>query len=194
MYGLIDFEGDTIYWVDILTRVRNLQADQGAVIYFPDEGHTPIYSYIRTDEDKNGLVIDIQEKKAVSKNANTGAYVSATGELLQEGAAKAIDSNAKRGVVGEYYTSQLIGMVIFEGKQPFLGLPIGVKDFSCVGTPEQLQDLLLQLRLESGDNLVQKRRFCFDFGYDIGWCSGHCWRLYDLPANLEEYQIGSAIA
>lgn len=159
---MTDLIGDTIYWADILAQVRNLPVGHGAVFYFPDEGQKPIFSYIKTDAEKNGVIVDIQEKKAISNKANTGAYVFATGELLQDWAARSIDANAKRTAVGEYYTSQLIGMMIFEGKQPFLGLPVQLKDFSCVGTPEQLQDLLLQLRLEGRDNQVQKRRFCFD--------------------------------
>ncbi|KUJ08724.1 nucleotide-diphospho-sugar transferase [Mollisia scopiformis] len=158
----ISLDCDTIYWADILTQVRNLPLRHGAVFYFSDEGLKPIFSYIKTDAKQNGLIVDIQEKKAISNKANTGAYVFVSGEKLQEWAAKSIDANAKKLNVAEYYTSQLIGMMIFEGKLPFLGLPIGMKDFSCVGTPEQLQDLLLQLRIEGKENQVQKRRFCFD--------------------------------
>ncbi|KAE8451412.1 hypothetical protein EG329_004041 [Mollisiaceae sp. DMI_Dod_QoI] len=158
----ISLDCDTIYWADILTHVRNLPLAHGAVFYFPDEGHKPIFSYIKTDDEKNGLIVDIQEKKAISNKANTGAYVFASAELLQEWAARSIDANAKKSDAGEYYTSQLIGMMIIEGKQPFIGLPLEMKDFICVGTPEQLQELLLQLRSEGKSNQVQKRRFCFD--------------------------------
>lgn len=156
--------GDTIYWADILTHVRNLPLAHGAVFYFPDDGHKPIFSYIKTSStpSENGLIVDIQEKKAISNKANTGAYVFATASLLQSWAAKSIDAKANKSEVGEYYTSQLIGMMIFEGKLPFLGIPLEIKDFSCVGTPEQLQDLLLQLRSEGKKSQVQKRRFCFD--------------------------------
>jgi hypothetical protein len=110
-------------------------------------------------------ITDIQEKKAISNKANTGAYVFATGSLLREWAAKNIDANASKhdGLeVAEYFTSQLIGMMILQGELPCLALELQKKDFSCVGTPEQLQDLLLHLKSDECENQVKKRRFCFD--------------------------------
>jgi hypothetical protein len=51
--------------------------------------------------------------------------------------------------------------MILEGKLPFIGLPVS-KDFSCVVTPEQLQELLLQFKEDESKIEVKKRRFCFD--------------------------------
>lgn len=101
MTNSLNFSGDTIYWADILTSVRFLPPAHGAVFYFPDSGNKPIFSYIKTDDEKNGLIIDIQEKKAISNKANTGAYVFATAEMLQDWAARSIDSNAKKTDAGE---------------------------------------------------------------------------------------------
>ncbi len=134
------------------------------MFYFADDGANPIYSYIKTDERNLELIIDIQEKRAISNKANTGAYVFASAELLQIWAAKTIDHNTIRpegSEIGEYYTSQMIRMMVFDGKIPFLGLQVQKQDFSCVGTPEQLVELLLQLKVENRLDFKQ-RRFCFD--------------------------------
>jgi ADP-glucose pyrophosphorylase len=148
---------DTIYWADILQSIREIPEEQGAVFYFPDGGDKPIYSYIKTDE--NAIVVDIQEKKAISNKANTGVYVFAKAELLRTWAAKNIDAT-RSDAVGEYYTSQLIAAMMREGL-PFVGIQLAKKDFSCVGTPEQLQELLRQVK-NVGETRVKTRRFCFD--------------------------------
>jgi hypothetical protein len=139
------------------------------VFYFLDFGVNPIYSYIKTSsnnsEESEEFITDIQEKKAISNKANTGAYVFANGSLLREWAAGNIDANASKhdGLeVAEYFTSQLIGMMIHQGELPFLALGLQNKDFSCVGTPKQLKDLLLQLKSDECENMAKKRRFCFD--------------------------------
>lgn len=165
----VSLDCDTIYWADILQDVRNMPVQYGAVFYFPDDGINPIYSYIKTEESTDGnaipLITDIREKKAISNKANTGAYVFATASLMHTWAAKNIDSHALRpkgSDIGEYYTSQMIGTMIHDAQLPFLGLPLSKKDFSCVGTPEQLEELLMQMKDGKRPNQVKKRRFCFD--------------------------------
>lgn len=121
----------------------------GAVFHFPDDGLNPIYSYIKTSDDPDSpnllpFITEIREEKAISNKANTGAYVFASASLLHTWAGRNIDSNAKVTEVGEYYTSQMIGTMIHDGNLPFLGLRLEKKDFSCVGTPEQLEELLMQ--------------------------------------------------
>jgi hypothetical protein len=163
LFILLTPAGDTIYWADILEHIRDSPPGSGAVFHFPDDGDKPIYSYIKTEENTPGIICDIQEKKAISNKANTGAYVFATAELLNEWGEKYIDEHAlKVAQGGEYYTSQLIRKMIFDGKLPFLGLPLQKKDFSCVGTPDQLEDLILELKRNEQHSAVKKRRFCFD--------------------------------
>ncbi|KAL2071808.1 hypothetical protein VTL71DRAFT_13043 [Oculimacula yallundae] len=194
----VSLDCDTIYWADILQNIRDMPVQYGAVFYFPDDGNNPVYSYIKTEEcappsasspsntdsitNTNTAapnlerIIDIREKVAISNKANTGAYVFATAALLHTWAGLNIDSNATRPKdkeVGEYYTSQMIGTMIHDAKLPFLGLPVAKRDFSCVGTPEQLEDLLMQMKFAGGaggmggmaggvKKEIKKRRFCFD--------------------------------
>jgi hypothetical protein len=163
----VSLDCDTIYYNDILNRIRKMPLQHGACFYFPDTGSDPLFSYIQTEE-KNGreLIKDLQEKRAISRKANSGAYVFPSASALKLWASKLLDSklDGSNDKPGEYYTSQLIEMMIKKGGIPFLGMPITVDDFSCVGTPGQLRDFLRRLRtLESNGQLaIKKRRFCFD--------------------------------
>jgi NDP-sugar pyrophosphorylase family protein len=109
-------------------------------------------------------IFDIQEKKAISNKANTGAYVFPSAADLKTWAAENLDVKHPDGAeIGEYYTSQVISMMVQSGV-PFIGLPLLKKDFAVVGTPEQLQELLAALKKDnhSMPATLKKRRFCFD--------------------------------
>jgi capsule biosynthesis phosphatase len=108
-------------------------------------------------------IVDIREKQAISDKANTGAYVFPTGTELKSWSSECLDK-AKELEVGEYYASQTIALMIQQGV-PFLAMRLGEKDFTCVGTPEQLRIILKQLSESmNGNGLIKmkKRRFCFD--------------------------------
>lgn len=161
----VSLDCDTIYWGDVLEDVRRMPKGHGGCFYFTDDGDKPIFSYIKT-EPKDGLerIVDIREKKAISNKANTGAYVFPSGAELKSWASKNLDKETSPEV-GEYYTSQTISQMIFEGGIPFLGMPVSKKDFTVVGTPEQLQALLKQLSSSNKGEVpikMKKRRFCFD--------------------------------
>ncbi|GJC91649.1 capsule biosynthesis phosphatase [Colletotrichum higginsianum] len=162
----VSLDCDTIYWADVLQDIRNMPKGHGGCFYFPDVGDKPIFSYIKTEPTKDGLerIVDIQEKKAISNKANTGAYVFPSAGQLKSWAAENLDMKRPDGSeVGEYYTSQMIALMIQNGV-PYLGMPVSTKDFSVVGTPEQLKDLLKLLKTDTSNLPIKlkKRRFCFD--------------------------------
>jgi hypothetical protein len=139
----------------------------GGCYYFTDTGTEPLFSYIQTEIGANGreIIKDLQEKRAISRKANSGAYVFPSGSALKRWASTLLDSkiDGSDDKIGEYYTSQLIELMIKKGEIPFLGLPISVDDFSCVGTPTQLRDFLRKLRSQNNAQFtIKKRRFCFD--------------------------------
>ncbi|KAK1702093.1 capsule biosynthesis phosphatase [Colletotrichum lupini] len=161
----VSLDCDTIYWADVLQDIRNMPKGHGGCFYFPDVGDKPIFSYIKTEpEDGLERIVDIQEKKAISNKANTGAYVFPSAGQLKSWAAQNLDMKRPDGSeVGEYYTSQMIALMIQNGV-PYLGMPVSTKDFSVVGTPEQLKDLLKLLKTDTSNLPIKlkKRRFCFD--------------------------------
>ncbi|KAF2435426.1 protein phosphatase 2A A subunit [Tothia fuscella] len=162
----VSLDCDTIYFGDVLTKIREMPRQHGACFYFPDTGTEPLFSYIKTSTNACGheIIHDIQEKKAISRKANSGAYVFPSARILKDWAAAVLDSklDPEDDKVGEYYTSQMIEMMILSGKVPFMGIPITQEDFSCVGTPGQLRDFLRRVRDQGSQVPSKKTRFCFD--------------------------------
>lgn len=140
--------------------------DHGGCFYFVDTGNEPIFSYIRTKAgvDNVDLINDIQEKKAISNKANSGAYVFPSALALRHAAAALLDSKLEpeNDRTGEYFTSQLIELMITRGQAPFIGMQIQTADFFCVGTPRQLREFLHTIKNEVAHAKPKKQRFCFD--------------------------------
>jgi len=139
----------------------------GACFYFEDAGSEPIFSYIKTSDIMPGyeLITGIAEKKAISTKANSGAYVFPSARALNQYASAFLDSklDPTNNKTGEYYTSQLIEVMIDSGEYRFIGIPVTLDDFSCVGTPPQLHEFLRRIKSQRDDQVKpQKRRFCFD--------------------------------
>ncbi|KAI6779236.1 uncharacterized protein J7T54_007763 [Emericellopsis cladophorae] len=155
----VSLDCDTIYWTDVLHHVRQMPPGYGGCFYFTDKGDKPIYSYIKTEEESGQEVIRrIAEKRAISDKANTGAYVFPSAHILRDWCATNLDQR-NDPALAEYFTSQVITMML--DHVPFLGIEISADDFSCVGTPAQLEDLLAKLKAQ-GLGHMRKRRFCFD--------------------------------
>jgi hypothetical protein len=162
----VSLDCDTIYFDDVLKKVRNMPSGYGACFYFIDSGNSPIFSYIQTKHIKGlDVITEIQEKKAISNKANSGAYVFPSADALSRFAELLLDArlNASNSMTGEYFTSQLIEMMVKSGEVPFVGITIDSADFCCVGTPSQLRDFLRIIRDQEGENFKpKKQRFCFD--------------------------------
>jgi capsule biosynthesis phosphatase len=153
----ISLDCDTIYFANVLQKVRDLPAEASACVYFTDDGDRPVFSYISLDKDSR--IVDIKEKVAISRNANTGCYVFATGFQLHHYTNELLDASLKESFIGEYYTSAVIAGMIGRNV-PFYGIPIAQSDFACVGTPHQLEEFLQVIRKDP--TRVTPRRFCFD--------------------------------
>ncbi|KAM4055038.1 phosphatase iiic [Hirsutella rhossiliensis] len=133
----VSLDCDTIYWTDILAKVRETGPGHGACFYFPDDGDKPVFSYLKTEP---------------------------SAQELKSRAAEVLDIKHSVGQdIGEYYISQLISHMIEIGV-PFTAVAVSRQDISCVGTPKQLHDFLRTVK--SGKCSVpiarQTRRFCFD--------------------------------
>lgn len=74
----------------------------------------PIFSYIRF-EPGTRRIIDIREKVAISRHANTGAYAFPCGEHLRNACREVLDNPV--GKAGEFYTSAIIDGMILKGEE-----------------------------------------------------------------------------
>ncbi|KAJ8291805.1 hypothetical protein OF846_005051 [Rhodotorula toruloides] len=155
----VSLDCDTIYFPEarLLSRIRTLPPYHGATVVFDDAGDPPVFSYVETDS--RNRIIDIKEKVAISRHANTGAYVFPDGFSLRQRCAAFLDQPLKSLALGEYYTSSLIADMIGAGLT-FIALPIPNSSFTCVGTPPQLNEFLKTISQKQ--DLVRRRRFCWD--------------------------------
>jgi bifunctional N-acetylglucosamine-1-phosphate-uridyltransferase/glucosamine-1-phosphate-acetyltransferase GlmU-like protein len=102
------------------------------IFFFKDYKDKPIYSYIKI---KNNQVIEIKEKVKISDNANVGAYCFKKLSLLKKFAEllinEPLDNKVKEYYISSIYNLMLRNNIKISSKE--------IKDFNCLGTPEQLE-------------------------------------------------------
>ena len=112
---------------------------EGALIKNKDTGYlgsfkelTPHFSFARTD--KNGFVIEVAEKVAISNNALTGLYHFAKTKHFFEAATDAIQENETQK--GEFYVAPLYNRLIKKGLKFKLDI---CNECDVIGTPNELE-------------------------------------------------------
>jgi NDP-sugar pyrophosphorylase family protein len=107
----------------------------GGVLTFPADN--PRYSYAKINN--NDIVTETAEKKVISDNAITGAYFFTKASKFIE-SAEAMLSNELSDDMKEYYISPLYNIII---KNSGTIKAAYVKDFASFGTPEELNQYIL---------------------------------------------------
>jgi len=145
---------DNLYFSDVLGDFRTLPRRCGACFYFTDTGTAALYSYLRLGE-KDGVVLEVAEKVAITDRANCGAYGFASGALLHQFAQAVLDAPERDAM--KYYLSNIINRMLRDGHR-FLGL--AAEQTTQCGTPAKMQEFIAAV--SEGAALTQpKRRFCF---------------------------------
>ncbi|WP_417481986.1 glycosyltransferase family 2 protein [Maricaulis sp.] len=109
----------------------------GSILVFRDAEQNPKWSFARTGKD--GLVVEVAEKKAISSLATVGIYLFMNGQDFVNAAADMIARNDR--VNGEFYTCPVYNYMIANGKK------IGVYEvppgaMHGLGTPDDLSAYL----------------------------------------------------
>lgn len=117
----VSLDCDTIYFPEaqLLSRVRLLPESQGATVVFDDAGDPPVFScasvfvsqswrrslttpfHADVETDSRNRIVQIKEKVAISRKANTGAYIFPNGFQLRLGAAAFLDQAVDELALGE---------------------------------------------------------------------------------------------
>ncbi|CAF1198959.1 unnamed protein product [Rotaria magnacalcarata] len=159
----ISLDCDTIYFKPIIEDFRRLPGNLNASFFFEDNGGKPIYSYLKLDENINEqacfTVRDVCEKIMISNHANTGAYAFHSASILKQFCIRLLDEAV--GHSGEYYTTSIIKLMMDHGER-FVGIHVSLDEFTCVGTPDQLNHFLKRLKTKESSIPVPRIRFCFD--------------------------------
>jgi HAD superfamily hydrolase (TIGR01509 family) len=96
----------------------------------------PKWSYAKTD-DKNGLVIEVAEKKVISNNATVGVYYWKKGMDYVKYAEQMIKKNIR--VNGEFYVCPVFNEAIQDKREISISK---VEEMHGLGTPEDLETFL----------------------------------------------------
>jgi dTDP-glucose pyrophosphorylase len=109
----------------------------GAILTFTDRERNPKWSFARINHE--GIVVEVQEKKAISEYATVGIYLFTEGKFFVDGTRKMIANNDR--VNNEFYTCPVYNYLIQDGKK------IGIHNIDSVqmhglGTPEDLENYL----------------------------------------------------
>lgn len=113
----------------------------GSILTFVDELRDPKWSFARID--RQGLVVEVQEKKAISEYATVGIYLYRRGRDFVDAA---VDMFIARDRVNqEYYTCPTYNYAIRAGLR--IGLyNIDVQQMNGLGTPEDLNAYLCRVQ------------------------------------------------
>lgn len=127
--GILIYNIDT--WFSSSTLENKLVSDKFDGIVGAFISSDPRYSFAKIDE--QGKVIQVEEKKAISKYALTGMYYFKSTPDFIRIAEEAIKNNET--VKNEFYIAPLYNKLIVQNKNLAIDL---VNDFSILGTPEEL--------------------------------------------------------
>jgi len=122
---------------DFINEARKGDKD-GLIMTF--EASHPKWSYARTD--KTERVIEVAEKKVISKHATVGIYYFRKGSNFVESAQSMIHKNIRYN--NEFYISPTYNEMILNGKKIFIK-EIPSKKMHGLGTPEDLNQFLKEL-------------------------------------------------
>ena len=121
---------------DFIDDARSRGLD-GSILTFIDAERNPKWSFAKTDD--NGMVTEVQEKKAISEFATVGIYYFTKGSDFVHGAIDMIIQNDR--VNNEFYTCPVYNYLIREGKK--LGIyNIEASAMHGTGTPEDLKNYI----------------------------------------------------
>lgn len=121
---------------DFLTATH--KEDDGLIMTF--EASHPKWSYARTDKD--GLVIEVAEKKIISNQATVGIYYYKYGRDFVCAAQAMIKKDIRHN--NEFYVCPAYNEMIIAGKKVYI-YPINVEKMHGLGTPEDLNIFLRKL-------------------------------------------------
>ncbi|WP_276133802.1 glycosyltransferase family 2 protein [Polluticoccus soli] len=106
----------------------------GSILTFRDPELNPKWSFARLNE--NELVVEVQEKKAISEFATVGIYLFSKGSTFMNAAVDMIINNDR--VNNEFYTCPVYNYAIKNGQQ--IGIHnINFEQMHGLGTPEDLK-------------------------------------------------------
>lgn len=124
---------------DFIDDMRLLHADGGILTFNSDH---PKWSYARCSDEETRRVIEVAEKKPISKNATVGIYYYKHGKDFVKYAEQMIAKNIR--VNNEFYVCPVYNEFLLDGKRIYM-YNIDKEDMHGLGTPEDLKEFLSKI-------------------------------------------------
>ena len=124
---------DTFYYEDVIESYSN-SIIKNAIFYSVEESTEEIFSYIKIE---NNRISEIKEKEKISDFVNCGIFCVEDGNLLKKYCSVLLSHGVRQK--NEFYTSGIFHLMI-QDQVPIV--PIKVREFECVGTPQQLEEFV----------------------------------------------------
>lgn len=132
--GLIVYNADTYFSSSLGEKLKDMdQETMGIISVF--EATEEKWSFAKVDED--GYVVEVAEKKPISKWATTGMYYFRHGCDFVSAANEMIRQDLR--VNDEFYVGPLYNILVRDGKKITIDF---VDEMWCLGTPEELKYFL----------------------------------------------------
>lgn len=109
----------------------------GGIVVFEPAPNDARYSFAKTEQANSDKIVEVREKKIISRHASTGTYYFADTPWLMYAIRNSIDNNLTEQ--GEFYIAPLYNDAIEAGQYIQL---LQCKNFTCLGTPEELEAAL----------------------------------------------------
>ncbi len=122
----------------------------GGLVTFEAAPNDARWSFARTDEHQSDRVIEVREKTIISRFASTGTYYFAdTAWMLYSIKHSLINNMTEQG---EFYIAPLYNQAIENNHYIQL---LSCKHFTCLGTPEELENALPRMPLLMNSTITQ---------------------------------------
>lgn len=112
----------------------------GGLVLFEAAPNDARWSFARLHDQQPERVVEVREKKIISRYASTGTYYFADSAWLMYSIQQALAQQVTEQ--GEYYIAPLYNLAIEAGQYI---QHLSCQNFTCLGTPEQLQAALPQI-------------------------------------------------
>lgn len=123
---------DQLIDIDIDEFIDASWLSDGCLLTFPS--NRPYCSYVKVN--KEGVAVEIAEKKAISKHANVGLYFYKKGRYFVDSAKEMIADNFR--INGEFYNAPVYNWMIKKGQKITI-YEISKDKVHLLGTPDELE-------------------------------------------------------
>jgi len=123
-----------------ITYFQAQQADGGIITF--DSVH-PKWSYVKLDSEEQ--VIEVAEKRPISRNATAGVYYFKNGEMFINSAFQIIRKDVK--TLDQFFVCPVYNELILDNKK-VIHYPIKTEEMISLGTPEEVVEFTKTLREE----------------------------------------------